>query len=298
MIWVAVLVALGAAPFVLERRKPDMTPELRDASDGQFAMLSDGHTHFRWHGPKEGPVLVCIHGLTTPSYVWDPLLPGLTAAGFRVLTYDLYGRGLSDRPNGTQTRSFFIRQLRDLLDHLGVEGRFSVLGYSMGGSIATIFAAEEPGRIERVLLLAPAGVAHTPPPLTTLMRRVPFLGDWLMLTTGALSARHQTLQSGVPEPYATWLAAEPRRRGYLPAVLSSLRNLLSETLEEEHRAIATAGLPIAVVWAEKDTVIPFSARGQLTEWNDAVRHASVPQRGHAFVMSHPDEALRALQRLL
>ena len=156
-----VLLGLGliaALPFLFERRKPDMNDEIRQRAPDQFAKLSDGYTHFQWHGPAEGPVLVCVHGLTTPSFVWDQLMPGLTEAGFRVLTYDLYGRGLSDRPKGIQTRSFFMRQLRDLLHQQGVLDGFTLMGYSMGGSIATVFASEEPQRVSQLVLLAPAGM--------------------------------------------------------------------------------------------------------------------------------------------
>jgi len=106
------LILLGVVaitPFVIERRKPDMDDSIRDLAPNEFAKLSDGHTHYQWHGDPDGPVLVCVHGLTTPSFVWEALLPGLTEAGYRVLTYDLYGRGMSDRPKGAQTRSFFMR---------------------------------------------------------------------------------------------------------------------------------------------------------------------------------------------
>lgn len=301
MTWLVILLVLAglyAAPFLLERRKPDMDENVRASSTGDFAMLSDGHTHYNWHGPKDGPVLVCIHGLTTSSYVWDKLLPGLTEAGFRVLTYDLYGRGLSDRPKGTQARSFFIRQLRDLLDHLKVEQNITLFGYSMGGSIATIFAAEEPDRIARVALLAPAGLVYTPSRFSEVMRRLPRLGDWLMLTLGAYSLRKQVLLADTDPEFSDRQVAELNWRGYLPAVLSSQRNLLAETLEEEHRNLGKFGLPVLAIWGEADTVIPLVALGKLTEWNRNARQASIPTAGHALGVTHPDEVIEALAELL
>lgn len=300
MIWLLpILLAAGfALPFIIERRRPDMDDTARAAAPGMFAELSDGLTHYRWHGPDDGPVLVCIHGLTTPGYVWDALMPSLAEAGFRVLRYDLYGRGHSDRPRGAQTRAFFIRQLRDLLQHQGIGGGITLLGYSMGGSIATVFAAAEPERVGRLILLAPAGVIHAPGRLAELARRVPVLGDWLMLAlSGAELRRSARTQSGPPDVVADFAerqAIETGRRGYLPAVLSSSRNMLAETLEEEHRALAALGVPVAAIWGQDDTVIPIRALGRLAEWNRNARQATVAGAGHGLTYTHPSDVIEAL----
>ena len=93
MIWVTVfivIVVVGAAVPVLHKRgRQSMTPDLRKQADGKFAKLSAGQTHFRWSGGARGPVIVLVHGLTTPSIVWDAITPALTGLGFRVLRYDL-----------------------------------------------------------------------------------------------------------------------------------------------------------------------------------------------------------------
>jgi len=300
MMWVLlVLVAvIVAAPFVLEHRKPDMDDAVRAGTNGNFAKLSDGHTHFKWHGPEDGPVLVCIHGLTTPSFVWAALLPGLTAAGYRVLTYDLYGRGWSDRPSGAQTRSFFIRQLRDLLDHQKITGDITVMGYSMGGSIATIFAAEEPDRVSRVILLAPAGMEHNPTRFAEFVRLAGHTGKWAMLAFGGYELRRNINNSQGPSEFSEKQITETKWRGFLPAVLSSQRNILAETLEEEHRAIQTAGLPVCAIWGESDTVIPLSSMGMLTEWNRDVRHSTVPNAGHGLGVTHAEDVLEAMASLV
>lgn len=304
MIWgLLILLVIGfAVPFVLERRRPEMDAAARDLAPGKFAELSDGLTHCRWHGPDDGPVLVCIHGLTTPSYVWDALVPPLAEAGFRVLRYDLYGRGYSDRPRGAQTRAFFIRQLRDLLQHEGIQRGISLLGYSMGGSIATVFAAAEPERIERVILLAPAGMIHAPGRLAKVARKLPVLGDWLMLALGGAQLRRGAMaQSGPPDVIADLAnrqAIETGLRGYLPAVLSSSRNILAETLEEEHRALAALRVPVAAIWGQDDTVIPISALGRLAEWNRSARQATIPGAGHGLAYTHSVEVIDALGQVL
>lgn len=109
--------ALVAAPFIAEAFRPRLTDKRRAAATGQVADLPNGPTWFQWRGPRDGPVAVCVHGLTTPSFVWGPLADHLAGLGFCVLTYDLYGRGLSARPKGEQDSAFFNAQLAALLDH-------------------------------------------------------------------------------------------------------------------------------------------------------------------------------------
>lgn len=291
MVWVfAIFIVVYVAPFICERRKPDMTNHVRRNAPGQFAKLSDGQTHYQWHGPSDGPVLVAVHGLTTPSYIWEALVPGLVKAGYRVLTYDLYGRGFSDRPSGVQTRHFFIRQLRDLLDHQGVTGQFTLMGYSMGGSIATVFASEEPDRIARMVLLAPSGMAHRPAQFDAFVAWTGRLGDWVMLGFGGWMARRSIADSVI----ASRQKAEANWRGYLPSVLSSMRNLLAERLQEEHKNLAAAQIPTVAVWGEADDVIPLTALGRLTEWNRSVTQVTLARAGHGLPITHADEVIAAI----
>ena len=173
MIWFLLLGMLVVAiPLVIERNRAEMEDADRGSASGQFAELPDGVTHFEW---IQGPVAVCVHGLTAPSIAWRAVARGLASMGYRTLTYDLYGRGYSDRPSGPQDRQFFIKQLQDLLEDQDVTGSFTLLGYSMGGSIATCFAAAFPDRVERLALDAFVWTGEGSP---TLKERAKKLDQW------------------------------------------------------------------------------------------------------------------------
>lgn len=302
LIALPVLVFLAALPWLAERWRRAMNRAARRVAPGRFVRLSDGDTHYEWHGAAHGPVLILTHGLTTPSWVFAGLVRGLGMMGYRVLSYDLYGRGFSDRPRRPQTRQFFIRQLRELIAALEIDGPVTLMGYSMGGAIATIMASEEPARVERLILLAPAGIAYRPAPLLARARRWGSLGNWLW---GVLGARHlrraaragEGLPTAIPEMHRL-MVRETGFRGYLRSVLSAERHFLTERLEEEHLGIVLNGVPVLSVWGEEDRTIPLSALGRLTEWNRDAYKIVIPGAGHALVYTHPKQILEALQEHL
>lgn len=298
-ILLTILLIIIAVPFVIEMRRKPMDDEARKDAEGSFAQLSQGVTHYQWIGAMRGPVAVCVHGLTTPSFVWRPVAEGLALMGFRVLIYDLYGRGYSDRPSGKQDRHFFIRQLDDLLTDQDIEGDITLLGYSLGGAIATTFTAQHPDKIRQLVLLAPAGMAKNTSRMAKFIAKVPGIGDWLML---ALFARgqHKTAEaerqaSGNAKGVAELMLGELQYKRFNAAVLASVRGLLAETLKEEHSAIHLAGIPVLAIWAHDDKIIPLSAVGKLTEWSRGAKQEVVDGAGHALPYTHPERVLDAIR---
>ena len=303
MMWIILIsVAIIAIPLTVEYNRSPMDDARRGSAPGLFAELSQGVTHYEWLGPPRGPVAVCIHGLTTPSFVFRSLVRGLALMGFRVLVYDLYGRGFSDRPRGEQDRRFFLRQLGELLEREQVGGDLTVIGYSMGGAIATCFAADNPGRVRQLVLLAPAGMGMRLGKLARFIVDVPILGDWVMLAVYAHQQRKALrAEAGVPSsiPNITELQeAELDYKGYVPSVLASLRGILSEKLESEHATLQRHHIPVLAIWGGEDTVIPPGAMGRMAEWHRDAKHEVIEEAGHGLPYTHTEAVLAAMQRFL
>lgn len=299
MIWAyLIFAALIAIPLVIEATRKPMNAKTRTKAPGSFADLSQGVTHYRWYGTGDGPVAVCVHGLTTPSFVWGGLAKGLTRMGFRVLVYDLYGRGFSDRPAGAQDHAFFQTQLNDLLADQGVEDDITLIGYSMGGAIATKFAATKPERLRKLILLAPAGIEPVVTGLVAFAARTPVIGTWLMLVRYPTVLRN-SLQAEAEQPSSVdginaLQEAELNWRGFVPAVRESLRGLLSDEMQAEHQRLKQAGVPVLAIWGEEDTVIPLSSSQVLSQWNDEVRSAVITGAGHGLPYSHTLDVLEQI----
>lgn len=296
----AALAALGGAglPALRELARKPMGRRARRAAPGQFAELSGGLTHYEWLGKGTGPVAVCVHGLTTPSFVWLGLVRELEQSGFRILTYDLYGRGYSDRPRGLQSPGFFTKQLHELLEHQKVYDDITLIGYSMGGAIASAFAAEHDHRLRRLVLLAPAGMGHELGGLARWATEWPGIGDWAFHMGYPAAHRKGTeadrdLPSSVPDITDLQLR-EMQYRGFVRSVLSSLRGTLRRPQEDVHRRISEARLPVAAIWGRQDKVIPISAMGTLTQWNRDTRHVVIEDAGHGLTYTHSAQVARAI----
>ena len=184
---------------------------------GAFVKLSRGRTHYVLAGPEDGAPVVLCHGFAVGCWVYDRFVAPLAAQGFRVLLFDWYGCGYSDRASpdpafksGTRAPRYdaklFVTQLLELLDSTeinfllnqdgtpkraggkgggkgdgkgdgqgdgqddggGKDGaaagppkvKVSLAGHSMGGQLAAEFAVRHPERVERLLLICPAGTPY------------------------------------------------------------------------------------------------------------------------------------------
>lgn len=300
MVWWILIAVVAAAvfsfPYVQELRRKAPDPS---RAPGRFADLPGGRTHYRWFGGARGPIAVCVHGLTTPSDIWEPFATELCDLGYRVLVYDLYGRGFSDNAPGPQTAGFFVDQLKNLLEDQGLDEELTLVGYSMGGSIVTAFTARYSHLVQRVVLIAPAGIEYEEAPFLRRIMGLSFLGTWLHAAIEPFRMRRAlgTETEGEDASMLRLRLSQLDRSGYVPALISSRRGILSERQEKEHRAISRLDIPVFALWGEEDSVIPLRGIGTLAQWNRLARQETIAGADHDLVASHP-RALGALYRTL
>ena len=296
LLMVLLLLVVLAVPFILEMLRHERGAGLRAKAPGQFADLSQGTTHFSWHGAADKPIAVCVHGLTTPSFVFEGVVQGLVDKGYCVLTYDLYGRGFSDAPHGSQDVAFFNTQLSDLLDQQDIDEKVTLIGYSMGGAIVTHWAAQNVERVQRVALLAPAGMGHNLGQVAERAVQPGFATTWQFFISypGQLRAGIRAEQ-GHPssvDNISIKQLRELHHRGYLRSVLASLRGILSHSTEQAHRTLAATQIPVQAIWAAADTVIPCAGLEKLAAWNAQAEQQIVEGAEHGLVYSHTKEVLK------
>lgn len=293
------ILGLAVYPFLREamRKGPDF-----DAAPGELVELSQGITHYRWDGPVRGPVAVCIHGASTPHQAYHAIIARLTASGYRVLSYDLYGRGFSSNAKGPQDRAFHLTQLTELLADQGLEDDLTIFGYSMGGMIATAFCAANPHRIKRMIILASGGVNVDIGGVDEIIVRRKHFGRWLYYSLGARGLAKDIRASSV-EPsevdgiYQIQLA-ELHRKGFRGALVDSMQGFEGDSFEGDHRKLGKDGVPVVAIWGDQDDVIPISSVGTLAVWNRAARQEVVKGAGHGLPYTHATQVMDLLSGIL
>ncbi len=102
-------------------------------------------------------VAVLLHGRNFFGAYWADTIDALGRAGYRVIVPDQIGFGKSSKPDVPHSLHAHARNLRLLLDHLGVE-QIDLIGHSLGGMMAMRFALDHPQRVRRLVLEAPIGL--------------------------------------------------------------------------------------------------------------------------------------------
>jgi len=246
------------------RLKP-MTNRAREAAPGETVTVPGGILHIRWDGPEDGPVVVMVHGFSTPHFIFEQNVSALTERGYRVLRYDHFGRGWSDRPSGPYDADFYDETLLALLDTLKLTRPVSLVGLSMGGPIVSEFAARRPDRVERLFLFVPAGLdVSGSNGLAAKLMRIPAVGDllWRVVGQGVLLGDPQYDETGLPEDRRLKgdIRDQMQYRGYLDALLSTLRHMPLTRRDDLFTRLRATGLPVAAVFGADDpTVLPSSA---------------------------------------
>ncbi len=302
MIWflcaALLVIALLFLPALQEALRRPLNESMRSDAPGDFAELSQGQTHYRWIGPLRGPVVVCVHGITTPSESFVPLAKQLAEMGYRVLLYDLYGRGYSDYVPGVQDREFFLQQLNDLLAFEGIVEDFVLMGHSAGGAIATAYAAANVWRIRSLILITPVGLHEPSGPMAQFRKRPHGVKNLMLRWSYPIVARRYVnrvlADPRTPEEVQKAQRAQSRRQGHAPSNLAAMQGILREDFAPEQKTFNQQGLPVLAIWGRDDMIVPCDTIGRLAEINRSAKQDVIEGAGHEVVYTHPKEVARII----
>ncbi|MCU1615635.1 MAG: putative hydrolase [Frankiales bacterium] len=133
---------------------------LRELEFRQGYLEADGvRTRFAEAGSPDAPALLLLHG--TGGH-WETFAPNLTALSehFRCIAVDMVGNGFSEKPDHDYEIPVYVRQVLAVLDAFGVQ-RAHVAGMSLGAWVTARLAIDAPERVDRLILMSPAGMIAT-----------------------------------------------------------------------------------------------------------------------------------------
>ncbi|WP_419193335.1 alpha/beta fold hydrolase [Kolteria novifilia] len=242
----------------------------------------------------EGPPLVLVPGMCSPSRIYAPLALAL-ASSFRVVLYELAGMRTGDGANLSRYRiEDYPSDLLAVADHLGHK-RFGLVGSSFGVSITTQTLVRAPERATRAIFLG--GFA-----LRRLVASEQFLLNVLQHWPGRM--RHIPFMSMVTR-YNHGLEIDhyaPERTDFLVAQLgeapvraaaAQARAIHQTDLRE---LLAEVRQPVLVVHGSDDRLVGAQQASEIAKRLMDVRVMLIPQCGHFPHLSHPDVLAKAGER--
>jgi len=297
----AVLAVLVVPPWLGGGEREQLGEQARRRLPGIFAKLKQGQTNYSLQGTAPAEAIVFVHGLSSPSFVWGRLPATLRESGYLTLVYDLYGRGLSDRPWVDYDLELFDEQLTGLMRKVGLHRGVHLVGLSMGGIIAGEFALRHPELVTSLTLIDPAGFDVEMPRGTGLLT-TPLVGDWIVETFGdrilmagnARSVHDKTRVGDLVRRFQPQLAFA----GYKRAWLSTLRHMPLSDFTGRYAELGRTTIPIEVFWGVEDEVTPVAGARLAAHLLPKAAVHEIADAGHLAHYEKPDEVSQQMLRFL
>ena len=240
-------------------------------AQSSFIEVGEYRIHYYSLGPADGPVAVLVHGLGGRSEDWGKLAPYLARAVYRVYLPDLPGYGQSDKPADF---SYSVKDeaavVSGFFDALGLK-QVDLGGWSMGGWIVQLVAAEHPERIRKLMLLDSAGLYVKP--------------EWdLKLFTPVSPAeleKFDALLMPHPPQLPTFIANDILRTSHEHAWI--IRRAIDSMLtgrDTTDALLPTLKMPVLIVWGDVDQITPLSQGQKMHQLIPQSQMNIVPGCGH------------------
>lgn len=281
LLFLLITLLLSTVFVMSDREQLTLDDSTRAQNPGIFVALPDGYVHYEDSGPLEGEIVLLVHGFSAPLFTWDRNVDALTSAGYRVLRFDLYGRGTSDRPAGPYTIDLFMRQINGLLDALEIDRPVHVVGLSMGGLVSATFANRYPNRVASLCLVDPQVIQITH--RTIFPVGIPGLGEYLYtvyIQPNILAKQADSFYN--PALLPEWQARyreQTQYKGFRRALISTLRNLDLDPLRQ-YQQIGVSGLPVLLVMGEQDVTVPVERAQDILARIPQAEFHILPDAGH------------------
>jgi len=219
--------------------------------------------------------------------MFRPLADILANKGFRVLLYDLYGRGYSDCPPPPYVPKLYITQLALLMQKIGWTNA-DIVGLSMGGGITASFASTFPHLVSsKVCFIASAGA----------MERE----SWRKLN---LEWQMRLVQLRIGSTFKKMVDVElvPLQAsllpGYAPAIVSSIVEGPICGLEPSFKRIGESDLGVLLIWGTNDTVVHLKHADVLHKLMPQAKKHIIEGAGHDLTFVHSDQVAHVLIEFL
>jgi pimeloyl-ACP methyl ester carboxylesterase len=298
-ITLGVVVALVALLLLNALVVSNATKDAYVRDDGaQLVDTSNGTLQVLDQGDRQGSPIVLIHCYTCSMHWWDDLAP-LLERDHRVIRVDLLGHGGSDKPGAGYSVDDQASALAEALAKLGVVDA-TVVGHSLGGSVATALAEQSPQLASRVVIIDQApedGFEHES--LAQHLSYWPIVGqamDRLMRVAPTSLVRNQYDQAFAPGYNMSSGFDNPDQP--VDDLRAMTYTAFNDTVDQEKdfvddqpldERLAATHLPVMVIFGAEDQIYdPQDAIARYQRVPGAQTHL-IPGAGHSPNVEKPNE---------
>ena len=276
-----------------------------EALQDRYLHVGQFNTRY-WAEGSHGSPVVLIHGIGGYIENWLPSI-GALAAQHRVYALDLLGHGRTDKPLDVSYKIADLAQfVKDFMAAVGID-RAHVVGHSLGGAIGTRLALLYPTAVNRLVLVASAGLGKEVILAIRLMA-VPLVGEYL--SRPSLSGSASLAKLVVQDPAV--MTDETLELDYQLAMLPNAQKAFLRCLRANAglsgqdksiygpnvSGLPTIRNPVLVVWGRQDQFIPVAHAEVAAKGLPDVRVRIVDNCGHMPMLEHKEAFSQLLLEFL
>jgi len=281
-------------------------------AESLFVSVNGVRLHTVVAGPKEGPLVILLHGFPECWFTWRNQIAPLAQAGYRVVVPDQRGYNLSDKPSGIESYQIdrLTADIRELIHVMGCE-RAILVAHDWGGAVAWRFAMDYPQMVGKLIVMnAPHPVALARELSRNYSQRrkswymfffqLPWLPETLLgfdpLFSARLFFRRAAVRAGAfSDADLTVMAAALAQPGTLRAMIHWYRAAFRYPPLQRTRVIET---PTLLIWAEDDMALDKSLTYGLEKRVPHLIVHYIPHCGHWVQNEAPDEVNKQMLAFL
>ncbi|PAV24901.1 alpha/beta hydrolase [Tamilnaduibacter salinus] len=268
--------------------------------ESQFMRVNGYRIHYRDIG--QGEPIILMHGIFSSLQTWDSWVRELSRT-HRVIALDMPGYGMTGAPENPDNfdEDNIVNTVAKFVERLDLDG-ITLVGNSLGGFVASQYAAQYRDRVDRLALIDPFGYPQQTPFLLDLGTWFPiqFMGQWVQppfFVTFALSTAYGDADR-ISDRDAYRYVHMSQREGAKPIYMETLKMVEARAENNDPLPFYRIKAPTLLMWGEDDEWVPISLAERWLA--DITRSALVtyPGVGHIPMEESPEATLEDFRRFL